>query len=629
MGRASTTATAIGAVAALAATFTAGVVVGGSDDGSGGAQRDAHRVVAAGDDPVAVTYANADLRAPESCDDLLDWYVERGVERVTAYGWDSPIYYAFDGVMAANARGAVDGIAQPLPQSAGGPETAAPRRATSSATGTNVQEVGVDEPDVVKTDGALLVRVQDSDLVVYDVTAREPERLSAVDLGHDGAELLLVGDRVVVLDGHRVLVVDVSDPEEPEVVDDATYGARLVTARQHGDVVRLVLDAGLPELDFVEPSGDRTERSALEHNKDVVRDSELSDWLPGVTRDDETEGLLDCSDVALPTDEAGLGTLAVVGLDPATPDTWSTSALATSSDLAYFSPDRMVLATGPAPVWGCCLPVMEDRGMPAEVDGRTRLYVFDLDGTDAAYVASGSVDGSVRDRWAMDEVDGVLRVAVGPTQRTGDFNSVITLEQDGTDLVEIGRVDKLGVGETIRSVRWFDDLAWVVTFRQTDPLYAVDLSDPSAPALLGKLKIPGYSEYLHPLGDHRLLGLGQAASMRGFTRGARAALFNVTDLSRPRALDSVDYRPGSVAGAGADPRQFTWLPERRTALTVISKGSVGRTGWVSVLTLDGGAIENRMVEVEYGVEVDDVRTVPLPDGRVLLVTGDGVSDFPL
>jgi hypothetical protein len=229
----------------------------------------------------------------------------------------------------------------------------------------------------------------------------------------------------------------------------------------------------------------------------------------------------------------------------------------------------------------------------------------------------------------MDEVDGVLRVAVGPTQRTGDFNSVITLEQDGTDLVEIGRVDKLGVGETIRSVRWFDDLAWVVTFRQTDPLYAVDLSDPSAPALLGKLKIPGYSEYLHPLGDHRLLGLGQAASMRGFTRGARAALFNVTDLSRPRALDTVDYRPGSVAGAGADPRQFTWLPERRTALTVISKGSVGRTGWVSVLTLDGGAIENRMVEVEYGVEVDDVRTVPLPDGRVLLVTGDGVSDFPL
>jgi len=269
---------------------------------------------------------------------------------------------------------------------------------------------------------------------------------------------------------------------------------------------------------------------------------------------------------------------------------------------------------------------------PEEGDGSTDLYAFALDGTDATYVAAGAVDGAIRDRWAMDEAGGVLRVAVGPTVRTGNFNSVVTLEEDGDDLVEIGRVDKLGVNETIQSVRWFDGLAIVVTFRQVDPLYAVDLTDPGSPRLLGKLKIPGFSEYLHPLGRHRLLGLGQGPGDGGRSWGAQASLFNVSDLTNPRQLDVVHFRGGSVAGAATDPRQFTWLPQQRTVLTVISSGpatSGGRTGWISVLTLDGGPIEKRMVEVEYGVEVDDVRTVPLPDGRVLLVTGDAVSAFPL
>jgi hypothetical protein len=289
----------------------------------------------------------------------------------------------------------------------------------------------------------------------------------------------------------------------------------------------------------------------------------------------------------------------------------------------------MYLATGgaAAPVWGCCPD--PGRPLPGGYDGSSRLYAFALDGAATTYVASGQVDGSIADRWSMDEAGGVLRVAVGPTQRTGNFNSVVTLEQDGDDLVEAGRVDKLGVDETIRSVRWFDDLAFVVTFRQVDPLYAVDLSRPDRPRLLGELKIPGFSEYLHPLGARRLLGIGQDATLSGMTRGAQAALFDVTDLTAPRQLDVVRYRRGSTAGAGADPRQFTWLPESRTALTVVSQGSVGRTGWVSVLTLDGGPVENRMVEVEYGVEVDEVRLVPLPDGRVVLVTGDGVSNFPL
>ncbi len=119
------------------------------------------------------------------------------------------------------------------------------------------------------------------------------------------------------------------------------------------------------------------------------------------------------------------------------------------------------------------------------------VFDFEVTGTEATYVGSGEVEGSVADRWAMDEYDGVLRLALGPTQATGNFNSVVTLERRGDELVEIGRVDKLGVNEQIESVRWFDALAIVVTFRQVDPLYAIDLSDQDDPRLMGTPEDPG------------------------------------------------------------------------------------------------------------------------------------------
>ena len=89
-------------------------------------------------------------------------------------------------------------------------------------------------------------------------------------------------------------------------------------------------------------------------------------------------------------------------------------------------------------------------------DGSSHLYAFDLDGIDTTFAASGEVDGLIRDRWSMDESDGVLRVAVGPTGSTGNFNSLVTFRQEGNDLVEAGRLDDLGVDEQIQSVRWFD-----------------------------------------------------------------------------------------------------------------------------------------------------------------------------
>lgn len=581
--------------------------------------------------------AATDLAPAASCDDLLDSFRTRGRALVgpwgwEMYGWGVPVMEDFA------VSGGSELSAQPTAPSNPG---SAPKgyRATNNEQGTNVQEVGVDEPDVVKVDGDLLVRLAEGGLETWDVGGRSPQQLGRASLpglsprtlAAVPAEFLLADDVAVVLgqpaDPEQPAVlttVDVSDPASPEVLERVEIEGSIETARLQDGVVRLVLGRQLPLLDFVVPDGDRGERSAELANRELVEGTELADWLPSI----DGEPVVGCDQVAVPETDSVLGSTVVTAFAPGSSEILQaqpvphSAGVATAPGTTYVSPDRLYLATAePGPRgWLRCLG-----GCDPET-GRTRIDSFAVDGLETTWSAGGTVEGSIRDRWAMDSVDSSLRVAVGPTRATGDFNSVLTLREADGQLRPEGRVDHLGPGEQIKSVRWFDDLAIVVTFRQTDPLYAVGLADPAAPELLGELKIPGYSEYLHPLGDQRLIGVGQDADpSTGAARGAQAALFDISDLSDVRQLDVVKYAPGTAAGAAVDPRQFTWLPTHRTAVTVVSKGWEGRTGWLSLLSLEGGRMTNRMVRVEYGDDVDLVRTVPLASGKVVVLTGDTVT----
>jgi hypothetical protein len=653
----------LGVVAGLGATFIAGTTYAGSGGADRGATWTVHRGQGSGGEASPAAYTGSGLTLPGSCDALLRWYVDRGLDLVGPYGWNgyaSPYGIVVDDVGPAPMSGAANAARSPV--------APAPVRSTNGETGTNVQEAGVDEPDVVKTDGRRLYRVQDGELVVYDVSGAQVDRLASLGLpdagGADDTELLLSGGTVVAL-SHRqsrgtteLATVDVSDPAAPTVTHTVVYDSDLVTARLTDGVVRVVLQAGLPDLDFTHPDRDTTDYEALQANQEAVRHSTIAEWVPNAAVDGgPPEPLLGCDEVAVPDDDTELGTIAVVGFDASAPDAPSVTGLAADTDLAYASTDELYLATTPAygVVMRSCPDCIEPpmpaprRILPGWVHGglgiggaphvpdrisggATHLFAFDLDGIDTTFAASGEVDGVIRDRWSMDAVDGAdgpeLRALVGPNQDTGNFSSLVTFRQEGNDLVEAGRLDDLGVGEQVESVRWFDTLAIVVTFRQVDPLYAVDLTT-DQPRLMGTLKIPGYSEYLHPLGRHRLLGLGQLQGGSG-AWGAQAGIFDVTDLTRPRQLSVVRFGPGTQALAADDPRQLTWLPDGRTVLSVVADyGSRGTVGYVSELTLADGRMSNRMVQVEYGAEVDAVRLVPLADGRVVLVTGDDASFFDL
>ncbi|MDN4173995.1 beta-propeller domain-containing protein [Nocardioides sp. SOB77] len=608
------------ALGALAAAFVAGTQVSGGPQDPGPGTPGA-------DDRGSVAEFSGALVAAGSCEVLLEHYVDAGQALVGPWGWDTyPVLTRLTRDFAGVAR-----AASPLPA-----VSAKVTRATSSDTGTNVQEAGVDEPDLVKTDGEVLYRLSRGLLTSYDVTGPEVERIASVALpGMTEAEILLAGDTVVAVAPSRVLTVDVADPAAMQAGTRVDLTSPVVSARQHGDDLRLVVSTGLPELDFVRPDRRRgvTAAEAERRNRAIVADTTVADWLPRASVDrGPEEQLSDCADVAVPSTTAPLGTTTVLGFAANDVAAWDVTAVAADASTTYSSTDHLYLATSGAGTdpwaWGCATCTSRRMVLPAG-DGTTQVFDFALDGIGTRYAGAGRVDGALRDRWAMDEVDGVLRLALSPTSETGPGNAVVTLRREGEELLEVGRLDGIAPREDITAVRWFDDLAVLVTFRQVDPLHTIDLSDPARPRVLGELKIPGFSSYLHPLGERRMLGIGQGLvpgprGSRGW--GAQAGLFDVTDLTAVRRRDTVDYAPGSYAGASADPRQLTWLPGRRTVVTVVSRG---RTGYVSVLRLADGRMTNEMVLAERGSDVDAVRLVPLADERVVLVTDDDASNLDL
>jgi hypothetical protein len=620
---------AVGAVAALSGAFVTGSLMSSPPGGPGSPTPPAPQADVS---PVAF---QADLSPAASCDALLTTYVDRALGQVTAWGWESPYGYAgygegdrvlrelygtFD---ASNERGASAPLSQTSAKDLG------TTRVTASDTGTNVQEGGVDEPDTVKTDGRLLVRLREDELLTFDVTGPRVRQLSSLRLdGVGGGQILLAGSTVVVVGadnesqrseqtgqqvGTRVQTVSLRDPGAPEVTDDVAYDAAVTSVRQQGSTVRMVLSAGLPDLPFVHPGRARSSKEALVHNRQIVERSRLRDWLPGYTSGDRRSPLLECENVAVPPAKVGLDTVAVVTFGTDAPTAPQAFGLAGATTIAYASADRLYLASTPTPEWWC----FGCRSSHGTGGGTSYLFEFDLADDHAVHVASGEVEGTIRDRWSLDEVRGQLRVLVGPSSETGNYNSIVTLERRGARLVESGRLDDLGRNEDIKSVRWQDDLALVVTYRQVDPLYVIDLK--GEPRIISELKVPGFSSYLHPLGSRRLIGVGSGPSDSGW--GAQLGLFRVRNLERPALLDEWDYSRGTAPVAGNDPRAFTWLPEHRSVLTVIRRG---RTGWLSVQHLAEGTLDNRMVQVEHGTDINEVRTLGMPDGRVVLVTGEDV-----
>ncbi|MCY2953495.1 MAG: beta-propeller domain-containing protein [Planctomycetota bacterium] len=274
----------------------------------------------------------------------------------------------------------------------------------------------------------------------------------------------------------------------------------------------------------------------------------------------------------------------------------------------------------------------------------TDIYKFALNPDSVPFVATGDVPGSIINQFAMDDENGYFRIATTSNAANGTENNVFVLKQIDDNLSITGGAVGLAFSERIFSARFVGNRAYLVTFRQTDPLFTIDLSNPEQPQVKGQLKVPGFSSYLHPIDDNLVIGVGRDATDTGTVKGVKLSLFDVSDLSHPTQLgiykfesnDSM-WRGGNFSAAEWDHHAFSYFPEYKIlAMPLLSNtfSSDSRSpGGLEVLKVDPtrgftylGRVEHtgqpdrslRIGQFLYSIGKDAVKVVELqhPDRLV-------------
>lgn len=531
------------------------------------------RIVAAGtlvlalvctDAASAATKKRPRLKAFASCTQLVD-YARAGAERT-------------DGGIGVTPRAVprpVDAVTTPPLMPPPSPTTTedtaakAPSVAIGGSvpdfSGTNVQEAGVDEPDILKTDGRRIFAVTDRTLRVIDVASSTVT--GTLPLDGTGHTLMLRGDRVLAIGSKgeafndhprpvspepgfaptpsATVVTEIDVSGAPKVMRTMEVPGRFVDARQNGAVARLVIDSVPQPIEDPGSAGVR----------DFLGRTVLKSNLSGKTF---RRNLAPCDAVTRPAQFSGLDVLAILTVD---------------LDRGMYSLDRDGVMAGAQVVYGSegslyvashrYVRALETRGQ-APADMTTEIHRFDVsDPTKTVYRASGAVPGFILNHYALSEHEGKLRVATTEEPNwattTESQSTVTVLDQQGNRLVRVGSVSGLGKGERIYAVRFMGERGYVVTFRQVDPLYTLDLRDPTAPKVVGELKIPGYSAYLHPVGEGRLLGIGREGA------GVQASLFDVSNPASPQRLAVHPFGTGSTP-VESESHAFLYWPKANLAV---------------------------------------------------------------
>ena len=561
---------AIPSAVAAAVALIVGVVVvlpHGGDEGTSSAG------------PGAAYAVPGALQPFDTCDTVLQYFQDQAPEYLIERAGGGDRVATDTGSGAAEQRTAKDS-SNATPESASTPQ---------DYSTTNVQEAGVDEPDIVKTDGKRIVAVAQArvHLVGLDggkMTLRKTLPDTMV------RSVFLSGDRVLVFSGQTaqssepglrwagqravLTMYDISDLSDPRLIAKLTIDGNVLDARLVGTQVRVVTisspDVNAPAPVYA-PDGGITEKSK-EELRAAVASTHVDDWIPTYALQDGAGGevskgrLVECANLAHPETFSGLDTVAVSAFDMG-------SALQSHQTVGLIAGGQQIYATDTS-TYVSTTDWTRD-GSAA----KTSLHKFVTASSGAStYQGSGEIPGTLLNQYAMSEYDGVLRVASTVSERRGWTNprqltqgAVTTLQEQDGALRQLGQVGGLGQqdNESIKAVRFIEDRGYVVTFRSTDPLYILDLRNAAAPKVVGELKIPGYSGYLHPIGENLLLGVGQSGLDSGIapsptTRrsqvGVQFSLFDISDPAAPRRIDTQTYG-GGAAAAEFDPKAFLyWEP---------------------------------------------------------------------
>lgn len=496
-------------------------------------------------------FGTGELIPFESCTDLTAHLEE-------ASSIDADDYYLAEGV-AVMLVVPTDSAADTGETSAGSDSTSSFSAAKSESSGdystTNVQVAGVDEADIVKTDGEYIyflngatvriVKAYPADsMVELDKLTFENDSFTPMDMYVDGDRLVVLGNSYAAIDTYAsisipadapyytgslalVYVFDVTDPADIKLFRKEVFEGYYSDSRKVGDTVYVVIN------EYTNYYFD-----AYYNSVEVMPVNEI---VPGFVDDGVVEPVAPCADVLwVPgVESTDYLILAAVPVDDANAEVDREVVLGGNGEV-YASLENLYVAEHDFSWcwWGGC----------GDEDEKTVIHKFSL-GEDVGYVGSGEAPGTVLNQFSMDEHEGYFRVATTRGDLWDSVNpSTNNLYILDADLKLAGSVEGIAPGEQIHSVRFMGDRAYIVTFKKIDPFFVLDVSNPTAPKILGKLKIPGYSDYLHPFDENHIIGFGkdtadpseEEAGSRDISfawyQGLKLAMFDVTDVTDPKEL---------------------------------------------------------------------------------------------
>lgn len=396
---------------------------------------------------------------------------------------------------------------------------------------TYIQETNVDEADVVKTTPTHLFYLNDNGIEVFTADGKSSKRVAFIKPKRvkksyvDPQEFYIYGEKLILLEEYtpntsfssvvRAEYFDISDLSNIKLVDSFTQSGRYCSSRMTGGKL-YIISAHYPTDDMDLPRASRS----LTATGDEATPDEIPPYDIYCAKSPESSQFLIVSELDTDSREYKSYSKALLG----------------SADEIYCNENHLYITAE------CFKNRKSGKDIPSI---ETRIFKVDLK-DDLKFVASAKIDGEINNQYSMDEKDGNLRVATTATDKKGrDCNNLYILDKN---LKMTGSVTNFAVEESIKAVRYIGDTAYVITYEQTDPLFVIDLKIPSKPKILGKVKISGFSTMLVPVDDNTLLGIGYHTQDEDddidmeIEEGMKLVLFDVSDKSRPKVLDTKIYK---------------------------------------------------------------------------------------
>lgn len=564
--------------------------------------------------------ASQELRKFSSIDELRDYLAASQGRSANAYGGG-----LVRGAMMESM--AMDAVAAPTAMKAGAPSPTT--GGASDYSQTNVQVEGVDEADFVKNDGEHIYVLSGDNLVIMDAyPAESAEIVSKSDIDGRPRDMFVNGDRLVVFVDRNdyvyalpqyeimpqpryasqthVIVYDITDRADPEIEREFTLDGNYLQSRMIGDHVYFLVRDDVRIYDYYPEMPVIREGTATVVKPDIYYfdNPEESYQFTTVASLDVTSGAVDAKSYLMgyaSTIYASEEHLYVAYqrnlpwrhyeeekeerfwqvIVPLLPGDVRSEVLAAKdsrlSEAEQWSEVSAILEEMYNAMSESAKEELLDEMNEAvgewelrreEERQKTVIHKIAIDDGEIDYVARGEVPGQLLNQFSMDEHGGNLRVATTSylyTSRKSTMHNNVYVLDAGMDVV--GDLEGLAEEERIYATRFIGDRLYMVTFQRIDPLFVIDLANPRQPKVLGELKIPGYSDYLHPYDEDHLIGIGKETKENEWggvsVKGVKLALFDVSDVTSPELVDSVEIgTSGSDSEALNDHKAFLFDREK-------------------------------------------------------------------